>query len=123
MMILECSICGNSLESKAHQEHCPQGILTALENWLGERAANCPECRAGRVRFSREDFAECENCHLRWTTGEAFVKDATVTHVLDFATGPMVPAVLMDGKGEGRFPFDQDRKMLRDKIAEIRGKD
>jgi len=113
MQTLPCPVCG------AHDGHYDGCEKAAMEE-LRERIVNlpCPKCGKGKVGVNETDYYECRSCHTQFSTsGIVDCADPERTQLLDERHDQIIPVLVLQRKGDGKFPLDQALEELRKRLA------
>ena len=102
VQIRRCPHCNGTVDG--HEPGCPQGHLAALL----ERRNNieCPCCFRRAVELNQSDFYECRECNTQFSTTEAGMKPGLKKELL-LVSGKPVSVLVMEEKGDGKFPNDE----------------
>ena len=113
---LPCPVCGFH---KGHYDGCEKAAMEELQ----KRIVNlpCPKCSRGKVGVNETDYYECRACHTQFSTsGIVDCENPDRTLLLDARHDQIIPVLVLQRNGEGKFPLDQALKELRERLVKRR---
>ncbi len=100
--IQRCELCGQSADE--HAEDCPQLRLDRL--YEQQLMILCPECKEVAVGVNAHDTYECRKCHSQFSRGAHNDHGQRRVVLDDPREHDLIMVVLLEAKGDGRFPID-----------------
>lgn len=115
--VQRCSACEGTLND--HDEGCPRAQVDFWEE--RQRRIPCPTQCGGTVGVNKQDYYECRNCGIQFTSGCGAPEGAEKYFLDDPKASDLVMVQVLPNKGSGEFPVDEELKRAQEVLEQALG--